>query len=235
MRITRLALLVLIPVLAFSACIVAIGSGVTDGMHTSWSWSGRRGSAVSATQVRPAGEFHALRIEGCCDAKVSVGPIQSVEITADDNLIDDITTEIKNGVLVIAMKHGTNDSFRVGPKATIVVPNLDGVFIEGSGDVQVQGVTCESFTAEISGSGDLRARGRATNLKASIEGSGDMDLSGLESQTASVSIEGSGNARVRCSTTLSASVSGSGDIDYLGSPPKTNISISGSGDVRPAH
>ena len=235
MRTARLAVLVFLPFLAFSACIIAIGPGATKGVHSSWGWSGRSGSGVSATQTRLAEPFHALRIEGCCNASVSIGTNQSVGITADDNLIDDITTEVKDGVLVISMKDGTNDSFHVGPKASIVVAALDIVSIQGSGDVDVQGLNCESFTAQIEGSGDLRVLGSATKLKAGIEGSGDMDLSGLETQDASVSIEGSGDVRVRCSATLAASVSGSGDIDYSGSPSKTNISVSGSGNVRPVH
>ncbi|MEO6708458.1 MAG: head GIN domain-containing protein [Planctomycetota bacterium] len=230
MRSTSLALFVLLPVLAFSAC-VAIWSGT--GRHASWIGSGRPGSGVSATQTRLVPEFHALRIEGSCDAKVAIGGAASLEITADDNLIDDLTTEVVDGVLVIAMKDGANDSFRVGPRATISVPAFDCAVIEGSGDVDVTGVNGEKFEVRISGSGDLSARGKATNVSVAIEGSGDIDLGALESQQASVSIDGSGDARVRCSQSLTAAVNGSGDIDYLGSPAQTHIAVSGSGDVRP--
>jgi DUF4097 and DUF4098 domain-containing protein YvlB len=128
-----------------------------------------------------------------------------------------------------------NDNFRIGPKAAISVPSLTAVVIEGSGDVEVKGLNGENFSASIDGSGDLRVIGHTKKLEANIEGSGDMDLSGLESEEAKVSIDGSGDIRVRCSAVLTATVSGSGDINYLGSPPKTNISVSGSGDVRPVH
>ncbi|HUR27143.1 MAG TPA: head GIN domain-containing protein, partial [Planctomycetota bacterium] len=203
MRTFRLALLVIVPVLAFSGCIVAIGHGV----HPGHFWSGKRGSGVAAIQTRQVPEFHALRIEGSCDAKVAIGAECSVLVTADDNLIGDVVTEVKDGVLVIGMKDGTNDSFRVGPYASITVPSLDGVTIEGSGNVEVQGVSGDKFSAHISGSGDLEASGRATQLEAGIEGSGDMDLGALEAQEARVSIDGSGDVRVRCSASLTASVS----------------------------
>ncbi|HTF89273.1 MAG TPA: head GIN domain-containing protein [Planctomycetota bacterium] len=229
MRSTSLALFVLLPVLAFSACIVAIGPG----HHASWIGSGRPGSGVSATQTRLVPEFHALRIEGSCDAKVAVGGAASLEISADDNLIDDITTEVVEGVLVISMKDGANDSFRVGPRATISVPSFDCAVIQGSGDVDITGVNGESLEVRISGSGDLNARGKATKVTVAIDGSGDIDLGGLESLQANVSINGSGDVRVRCSQSLTASVSGSGDVDYLGGPAQTHIAVSGSGDVRP--
>ncbi len=234
MRSKSLALIVLVSLLALSSCIIAIGPGVSDGAHTGWAWSGQRGSGISATQTRALGEFHAIRLEGSCDVQATVGGTQSIQITADDNLIDDLTTEVKDGVLVIGTRPGKNLWFRVDTHATISVPRLDGMHIEGSGDVTITGVGAEDFKAGIEGSGSMRVAGKATKLSLAIEGSGDADLSALECQDVSVSIDGSGDARVRCSGNLSASVSGSGDIDYIGSP-HTSISISGSGEVRPVH
>ena len=234
MRSKTLALIVFVPLLALCGCIIAIGPGVTDGAHTGWGWSGQRGSGISATQTRAVGDFHAVRIEGSCDLRATVGAALSVQVTADDNLIDDLTTEVKNGVLVIATRPGKNLWFRVDAHATISVPRLDGMQIEGSGDATITGVSGEEFKAGIEGSGSMRVAGKVTKLSLAIEGSGDADLSALECQDGSVSIDGSGDARVNCSANLSASVSGSGDIDYSGSP-HTSISISGSGEVRPAH
>lgn len=234
MRLKTLVPIVLLPALALSSCIIAIGPGVTDGAHTGWAWSGQRGSGISATQTRALGEFHAIRIEGSCDVQATVGGAQSVQITADDNLIDDLTTEVKDGVLVIATRPGKNLWFRVDAHATISVPRLDGMHIEGSGDAVLTGVSGEDFKAGIEGSGDMRVAGKSTKLSLAIEGSGDADLSMLECQDVSVSIEGSGDARVRCGANLSASISGSGDIGYIGSP-HTSISISGSGEVHPVH
>jgi hypothetical protein len=231
MRTSTLVILFFVSTLALGSCIVAIGPGAT---HSSWGWGGKRGSNVSATQTRAVQDFHAIRIEGSCDVNATVGGAQSVAITADDNLIDDLVTEVKDGVLVITMRDGANDNFRVGPKAAISVPSLDSLMIEGSGDAVVTGVSGENFKAHIEGSGDMRVSGKATKLELGIEGSGDADLSGLDSRDVSVSIDGSGDARVRCSGSLNASVSGSGDIGYIGSP-HTSISISGSGDVRPIH
>jgi len=232
MRPLTLALAFFLGTLAFSGCIIAIGPGATDGTHTSWGWGGKRGSGVAATQARTVPEFHAIRIEGACDVQVAVGREQQVSVTTDDNLIDDLTTEVHDGVLVIATRPGVSASYRVGPQATIGVKALDSLAIEGSGDAHVQGVDCEKFSASISGSGDLSISGKAVRVAISIEGSGDADLSGLDAQDASVQIEGSGDVRVRCSANLSAAVAGSGDVEYIGSP-HTSISVSGSGDVHP--
>src|SRR5688500_13234917 len=229
MRYSLSASMLTILAACFPSCIIAIGPGVTDGVETGWSsWQhkGKRGSGIEATQTRELPEFHAIRIEGSCDVQASVGGEQSVAISADDNLVSDLMTEVWDGVLVISMREDTYASFRVRPRAVIAVKRLDGLYIESSGDVEASGIDSESFDARISGSGDLRLQGRAAKLVLAISGSGDGDLSELETSEASVSIEGSGDVRVRCSSSLSAAVSGSGDVEYIGSP-HTSISVSG--------
>lgn len=235
MRLSRLALLVAIPTLSFSSCVVAIGDLDSDGFHSSWNWNSKRGSGVSATQSRVVPEFTRVRVDGSSFVEVSVGGSQSLSVTADDNLIDDLTTEVRNGELVISTRDGVNASFRIGPSVRIEVPSLGAFAIHGSGDGRIRGITGESFAVSIQGSGDLSASGRVTKLNVSIEGSGDADLMGLECQDASVAIEGSGDVGVHCSSSLTAAISGSGDIDYRGSPPHTSISVSGSGDVSPVN
>jgi len=233
MRLSRLALILALPTLLFCSCIVAIGDGASDGFHSSWHWNGKRGSGVSATQSRAVPEFSRVRLDGSCFVEVDVGGSQSLSITADDNLIDDLLTEVRGGELVITTRDGVNAAYRVGPSVRIEVPSLSAFSIHGSGDARLRGLAGESFAVSIHGSGDLSASGRVTKLHVSIEGSGDADLMGLECQEASVAIQGSGDVGVNCTSSLTAAVSGSGDVDYRGAPPHTSISVSGSGDVTP--
>jgi hypothetical protein len=188
---------------------------------------------VSATQTRDVPSFQRVRLSGEGFIEVNVGAEQHISLTADDNLIDDIECEVRNGELVIGLRDGVNANFRVGPSARIEVPRLDALAIHGSGDARVRGLNGESFAASINGSGDLRAEGRVERVTLVISGSGDANLSQLQCQDATVAIQGSGDASVQCSNALSAAVSGSGDVAYSGAPPHTSISVSGSGDVRP--
>ena len=196
--------------------------------------TGVAGSGVSATQTRDLGEFHALRIVGSSDVRVQVGEAQSVAVTADDNLIGDLTTDVENGVLVVSTRSNTNLSFRVSPTVNISVPNLDAVFIEGSGSAQVEALKADSFRGEILGSGNLKVSGRAAQLTLRILGSGDADLSTLECENAEAAITGSGDARLACSQSLDVKITGSGDVTYAGSPKTTKKVITGSGSVSPA-
>lgn len=214
-----------------SSCVIAIGPGASDGVHSGSFWSGIRGSGVAKTESRTVSEFHGIRIEGVCDVVATVGGEQSVSLTADDNLLEYVTTEVEDGVLVISMRDGTNARFRVAPTARIQVKALDQLSIEGSGDGDVTGIASESFTAGIDGSGDLCLRGKTTRLAFSINGSGDADLSGLQSVDADVSINGSGDVRLHCTGRLTAAISGSGDVSYSGSPKSTHFSKSGSGSI----
>lgn len=228
-----LTLLFLGSALLLPSCIIAIGDGAADAFHSSWGWSGKRGSGVSATQTRAVQDFHSVRLDDSSFVDITVGPELSVALTADDNLIDDLTTVVRDGVLVISMRDGVDASFRIGPSVRITVPTLRAVSVDGSGTAVVKGLSGEKFSASLQGSGDLTANGKVTSVNVELSGSGDVDLSGVECQDANVALQGSGDVRVRASSSLTAAISGSGNIEYLGSPPRTSISVSGSGEVHP--
>lgn len=187
------------------------------------------GSGVSKTESRTVTEFHRIVVEGSADLSVRVGEPTSLSVTGDDNLVDFVTTEVREGSLVLGMKPGSY-STRMGVRVAITVPSLDALSIRGSSDADLSGLSGESFSAEIRGSGDVRASGKVDRLDAGISGSGDLHLVGLEARAANVGISGSGDVEVWATETLVASVSGSGDVTYTGEP-KVTKSVAGSGSV----
>lgn len=107
------------------------------------------------------------------------------------------------------------------------------ITVEGSGDVQVEGLAAGSLQASIKGSGDIRASGRVERQQLAIAGSGDIDTARLESKQSSIAIAGSGDARVWATEALDVSIAGSGDVSYLGNP-RLSQNVRGSGEVRAA-
>jgi hypothetical protein len=219
-----------------SACIFVVDG---DGMHSraAWNydwegeWSGDivRGSGHAATQEREAGDFRAISIRTCADARIRVGEPASVRVTADDNLIDHVVTRVEEGVLVIEIDRGSY-SFKTDIVVDVALPELDAVRISGSGDAAIEGLAGGSLELEVSGSGDVVAHGTVDSLVAAISGSGDLLLYGLRARSAKVSISGSGDVQVDVAESLSASISGSGDVRYRGSP-QVQRHVAGSGSV----
>jgi len=190
-----------------------------------------QGSGVARTDQRQPGNFQAVRIDGMANVTIEVGAPTAVAVTADDNLLEIITTDVEGDTLVISSKQSYNT--KVGVKVAITVPELSAVQINGAGDVKVSGLNAGKFSAIIRGSGDIEAAGAAKELTANIEGSGNLKLGQLVAQSVSVSVAGSGDATVNASNQLSASIAGSGAVKYKGSPRNVQKSIAGSGSVKP--
>lgn len=232
---------------------------------------GRQGSGQEATQSREVGTFDRIEVRGQTDLEVTSGDT-SVTVRGDDNLLDEVSTEVSGGTLVIDESRALRP--RAGLVVEVTVPVLAGVTLQGSGEgavsdvageasfdatvqgsgnldvdgvtsatftgtvsgsggVEVTGVDVQTFTTSVSGSGGLEASGRADQIDVSVSGSGSAQLQDLEARQATVDVSGSGDAEVQVSDTLEASASGSGDIRYSGEPRNVRESSSGSGEVRP--
>jgi hypothetical protein len=101
----------------------------------------------------------------------------------------------------------------------------------GSGSIAINDVAKERLNLVINGSGDITAKGRVTQLGATINGSGDVHAADLKSERAAITVNGSGDAYVYATGVLSAKVCGSGHITYTGSPAEVQKSVTGSGGI----
>ncbi len=190
-----------------------------------------KGSGKLASESREVKGFTRIRLAGSTDCVVRVGGPFSVTITADDNILKIIRTEVVGETLEIEAEKPYSCTQPI--KVEITLPKLLGYSISGSGDAEISGVDSEAFEASISGSGDLTVSGRVDSLDASISGSGDMNLTALEAKRAEASIAGSGTIKLYATEALDASIAGSGDIRYLGGPKDVSKSVAGSGEVEP--
>ena len=217
--------------------------------------AGVTGSGRSATETRSLAAFEAIALNGAMDLVVRQGPQQSVQVTADDNLLPLLETVVERGsrgdTLQVRWKR---DTYGVHTRSkvlvTVVVPKLTALAsagaadvrveqfnapllklsIAGSGDAKLVGLSAGELGITISGSGDVGGNGSAAKLKITIAGSGDVRLAEMAAEDVSVSIAGSGDAAVSASKTLSVSIAGSGDVTYSGNPA-VKSRVAGSGSV----
>lgn len=189
-----------------------------------------RGSGVAKTEQRDVDRFDQLSIMGGMDATVTIGDQQSVTIEGDDNIVGTIETKVKDGKLIVEPTEPYSSKTPI--KLTITVAQLKGVAINGSGDVDVDGLKDEaSFAVAINGSGDVTAKGTANAVSVAVRGSGNVKLDGLRAKNGKVAVAGSGDVTVNATDALDVSVAGSGDVKYMGEPRVTK-QIAGSGSVR---
>ncbi len=216
-------------VLVGAMLLVASTATYADGFFSRFG-RGEKGSGVMKTVELNLPAFTEIRSSGSFDIHVKVGGEQKVMMTIDDNLVDNIETEVHGHVLNIDSKDSY--SSEKGCKFEITVPSLDRIKLSGSGDIEVEDLDADEFEYSVSGSGSLRATGKVNDLEVHVAGSGDVDTQDLVAENASVRVSGSGNVKVRVTDSFDGSISGSGNIYYYGNPAHASTSISGSGNIK---
>lgn len=229
-HVSRLALIV------GALLVAAVTAAVTllvlrDGGSEATSSTVVQGSGVAASETRSLPAFQAVQLAGSNQVAVRVGEPQSVVVTGDDNLLALVTTEVRDGALVI----DSDGSFSTEKPMSVEVsvPSLGAVALSGSGVVTVEGVDAEKLVARLPGSGLLVVDGTTERLDAELTGSGRLLLAELVAQDATAVVSGSGQIEVHATRRLDATVSGSGTITYRGDPAMVTQRVTGSGVIVP--
>jgi hypothetical protein len=238
----RIAVLVALVALSNLACGMHVGAWCTG--------SGTVGSGRMAAEAREASGFSAIDLRGLGQVVVTLGDREALTIEAEDDILPQISTTARDGVLVLQFKDGvvcTNGPvvFRVTAKqltaltvsgsGEIEASGLAGprlrTSVTGSGDIRLERLSAEELESRVAGSGSVHASGTATRLTLTNDGSGSFQGRDLLVRDARVTTHGSGIAVVHVSDTLKADVSGSGGVRYLGSP-RVESKVTGSGRVQ---
>lgn len=188
------------------------------------------GSGNVVTEPRDVSGFDEVVVLGSGDVLVDVTGTESLSISADDNLMPLLTSDVDGTKLELGVEPDTSISPSERIEYRITVVDLNGVSILGSADFVVTGVDTPSFDVLIAGSGDVEISGDAESLAVEIGGSGNFAGEGLSVARGSVTIGGSGSAVVNVIEELDVSIGGSGDVEYIGNPIVSS-SIGGSGSV----
>ena len=196
--------------------------------------------------------FSAIDLRGVGDLHIMQGDAAPVRIEADEETLNELTTEVTGDRLVIRLDPWK--AFRLWGSSRradfyITLPGLTGVTVSGVGSVDLPSYSAHRLEFAVNGSGNVRANIGVNELKVTVAGSGDCAMTGiahkqevritgagtyiatgLQSEEASVSIGGAGKAKLQVSETLDVSIGGAGTVSYAGTPRVTQR-IGGFGKV----
>jgi hypothetical protein len=207
------------------------------------------GDGTIVKDARTVTAFHAVEFDGGYEIVLTQGPTTDVRIETDKNLLEHITTEVKDGKLIVE-SHGN-----LNPTKSITVyitsPDYSAIEVDGAGHVTATtpiksndlalGISgsghyelelhVNQLKSEIAGSGTLDLKGDAANHRIDISGSGKILAKDLHSDSTNIDIAGSGNTHLNVAKYLAASISGSGNVRYSGAVTDVHSNIEGSGNV----
>lgn len=196
-----------------------------------WAQPGISGEGAVVTKELDLENFTGVSLAAAGKIYLTQGTTQKVTVEAQQNVIDNLKTEVKNGNWGIGFKENMRNYKSLIIRIT--VPQIDDLSIAGSGTIIGENAfnNLGDLSISVAGSGDVKLSGTADKVSVSIAGSGDVDIQDLKAQNAKVSISGSGDCKVDVSGALDVSIAGSGDVAYKGSP-RVSSSVSGSGKVK---
>ncbi|PCJ98743.1 MAG: DUF2807 domain-containing protein [Flavobacteriaceae bacterium] len=213
------------------------------------------GNVVSIT--RTTDDYDGLDVGGFFDIELVAGEEGNITLNGEDNILEQITTEVRNGILTIKPMKNRNlrPSVKSGVSITIPVEAIDELKISGAGKfvskkilkarnlkIRVSGsrnvtlgLESESLMLRISGSNNVQLKGTAQDLDVHSSGSSNCRGYELEVDYASFQMSGSSNVEITVHESLSARTSGSSNVRYRGSPSRIQSKTSGSSNVIAVH
>lgn len=205
-------------------------------------------------EVRTVKNFHGIKVSGGIDLYLSSGDEIVAVSAADTKYLQNIKTEVDNGILKIWFEGKGSSIFFSGKKslkAYVSYKLLDLIAASGGSDVIIEGtVKTNKLVIDISGGSDFKGKVEVVSLSLvqsggadadiwgtaktiEVEASGGSDLNGYGLVTDVCTLEASGGSDITITANkeLSAEASGASDIRWAGAAIVKKANASGAGSV----
>lgn len=209
----------------------------------------KSGSGVMETQTRNVSAFTGIEVSDGLEVILEKGA-QNVRVEADDNLINDVVTEVSGSVLKIYFDgNSLNDS---DIKVYVTVDDLTEIRASASAEIKIEGIyrttslkCTASSGAEIEGEidapevvltassgSDIKLLGRARSVQATASSGSEIDAINLKAEDAEVTVSSGAKIEVFSSIRLNAAASSGGKVEYTGGATNLKVSESSGGVIR---
>jgi hypothetical protein len=181
------------------------------------------------TESREIATFNSLSISSPAEVTFTKSDVTSLEVTAGDRVLKQLSTTVSEGNLEISL----DGAYNLKKPITIKVsgPNLNAVDLVGSGSFTAMNLNEKKFEVKITGSGNVFLKGAAEQANIKLTGSGNIQAKDLIAQDLWIDLSGSGNIQAYTAFALDADLSGSGNITVHGTPLSRKTSKTGSGKI----
>ncbi|MFW5832027.1 MAG: head GIN domain-containing protein [Prolixibacteraceae bacterium] len=205
-------------------------------------------------KTRNVKNFSGIKVSSGIELYITMGNRETLKIEADEEDIEDVKTEVKNGTLHIYMKRRNNWfnwGFNKTAKVYVTVKNLERIEASSGSDVESENVL-EGDQLEVktssgsdikldvyyktlslhSGSGsDARISGKVKTFIAEASSGSDIKARELKTTISKLKASSGSDINVTVTDEVYAKASSGGDIKYYGNPQIKDTDSSSGGDV----
>jgi len=191
---------------------------------------GEVGSGTSATEERAVAGFSAVRVSAAAIVEISIGALVAVRVTADDNLLDNVRTQVVGERLDVGLTGGVQT--RTPILVTVTMPSLTAIEASSAGQARVAGLAGGTLTVGGDSSGRIEVTGVVEDLDVRAGSAARLELAGLEATRADVQLDSAAVARLHVLDSVGGSVSSAAVLMLAGAPDTVDVSTSSAGVVR---
>lgn len=189
-----------------------------------------KGSGNVITQKRDLSGFKGVDFGGVFNVEINVSEEYAVEVEADDNLLQYITTRVDGDTLKIGTEERISTKNRI--KVRISAPNIELIDASGASRATVNNLKNEKLVIDTGGASRVTVSGNTGALVIDMGGASYVDASGLTASKVVVDGGGASRAKVNASESLSVDLGGASRVSYTGSPSELKKSTSGASSVK---
>lgn len=211
------------------------------------------------SEQREVKDFTKISSRGNFKISLEASTTESLQITAEENIIPKIVTVVRGDTLYIeSERFGLFFLDLINPTKEITVKvfykDISEITQTVNGSVEtIDRLRSDSLTINNTGAGNIKLDIFTNILKVNNTGTGNIELLGttkeqdvtfngsgnfnaktLESKKTTINISGSSSAEFRADEELNIQHSSTGNITYSGNPTKINQNITGTGKVQKA-
>ena len=235
-QINRISLFLIVLVLGTTSCINA-------------QFSGEKGNGNLVKQDREVGHFTAISAGTGLDVYVVQGDKEAITVETDENLQDNIITEVRGDKLVVKVEDRIRRAKAMSVYITLV--DVNEIHISSGCDFKTEStLKVKELDIEVSSGADAKLDLHADKLSCSVSSGADADLWGtanyfyakassgsdldaheLTAKVCKAKASSGADVTVNVTEEIDASASSGGDVSYYGNPTQVDVNTSSGGDV----
>jgi hypothetical protein len=190
--------------------------------------SGVTGDGPVQTETRKAVAFTRIEVSGGIGVTVRTGPTHALEVSAQENILPVIATDVEGDTLRIRSTESYSTS--EGVEVAVTTPALVGISMSGGSQGRIEGLDAERLDIELSGGAGVTATGSATSVGLNMTGGSRASLENLMATTITLDLSGGATATVQASDRVTGSASGGSRASVL-SDAQLDVEVSGGAEV----
>jgi len=208
------------------------------------------GSGNLETEEYAFTNFTEVEISSAFEFEIEQSSSYSINVTADDNVIDYVRVSQDGQTLKISLGR----VIWLGPvtlRASVTMPQLRELTVSGASrgtvsgfsstedlDITVSGasrltgdITAGNVEFGISGASTIQMEGSANDIDANVSGASRLNLDDFTVNNADVNFSGASSGTVNLNGRLDANLSGASRLWYIGEPTMGDINTSGASTI----